>query len=250
MEKYLDTQNLPVYCFSHFRCFEQGERHVNRRCGEDVLLLMLGGVLRFSENHIPVELSPGEYYIQQKDLFQQGILESDVPYYYYVHFHGVWNETDGIKIRGIFSRDVPALAQKLSGLNARNAPLLAKTAVFYEILSQLRWGNKKTEKEKLAESMAKLLQSRVRGGISTDELSRKLNFSKNYLIRVFKDVYGETPHRYLTSLRIRQSEELLRYSDLSLEQIADECGFGCYINFYKAYGLKNGISPGAARKKE
>ena len=45
------------------------------------------------------------------------------------------------------------------------------------------------------------------------------------------------------------SERLIRYSDLSLEAIAAECGFGCYANYFKACKKARGVAPGRIAEK-
>ena len=42
---------------------------------------------------------------------------------------------------------------------------------------------------------------------------------------------------------------LIRYSDLSLEAIAAECGFGCYANYFKACKKARGVAPGRIAEK-
>ena len=72
MSEYLSSEKLPQFLFSHDRAFQPGEKHVTRVCPEDVLLLMFSGVLRFTEDGVPVEVRGGEYYIQKRGLSQQG----------------------------------------------------------------------------------------------------------------------------------------------------------------------------------
>ena len=83
--------NCPII-FSDNRQFLPEERHIDRLCGEDVLLLVRKGVLRFHEDGVLVELHAGEYYIQRAGLYQQGLLPSDAPNYFFVHFHGVFKK--------------------------------------------------------------------------------------------------------------------------------------------------------------
>ena len=45
--------------------------------------MVFEGVLRFRENGIPVEVHPGEYYIQRHGLLQEGKCESDSPKYFF-----------------------------------------------------------------------------------------------------------------------------------------------------------------------
>ena len=85
----ISMQTVPTYRLSAFRKFLPGERHITRVESGDILLLMLDGVLRFTEDGVPVELTRGEYYIQERGLLQEGPEVSDSPYYFYLHFGAV-----------------------------------------------------------------------------------------------------------------------------------------------------------------
>lgn len=249
MPAFLDVQTLPAYAYSNFRRFETGERHVTRTCGEDVLVIIFSGTLRFRENGVPVEVGAGEYYIQRSGLFQQGIEVSEAPFYYYVHFHGAWREDEGISCRGTFAPDARAICAQLDEARSRSASLLETTAVFYRLLMQLRYEQNQTPVRQLAEQIRIRLQKTGADDVSLCTLSHELHFSENYLIRVFKQAYGVTPHAYLVSLRLERAVQLMRYSDLSLERIALESGFGEYVNFFKAYKKAYGTSPRQARRQ-
>lgn len=245
---FLDVQSLPRHIYSHYRTFLPGEKHVTRHCGEDVLLLMFSGVLRFSEGGVPVEVGPGEYYIQRKGLYQQGLVASDSPQYYYIHFDGQWSRESGIPMRGALPAEIVHLVEKLNALCEISASVLARNALFYQILSTLPLSQPDTPQKRLAEAIRAQLHSALTNGISLSTLSARLHFSPNYLIRVFRDAYRQTPYEYLTHLRLEKAEMLARYSDLSMKAIAAECGFGQYVNMYKMFRRVRGISPGDLRK--
>ncbi len=96
--------SLPVYQFSDFRQFYEGEYHINRVCANNVLILMFSGTLHFTEDGIPVSVSENEYYIQKAGLLQEGTIPIELPYYYFIHFDGDFDEElYNIPIRGTFS---------------------------------------------------------------------------------------------------------------------------------------------------
>lgn len=247
MNGYIDTQSLPEYAYSNYRRFEKHEKHVTRHCDEDVLLIVFSGTVRFHEDGVPVQVRAGEYYIQRRGLYQQGVEESDEPFYYYVHFRGEWSTDAGIHCRGTFAPDAVQLAQRLDALRLQGAPRLEMTAAFYQLLLQLRYEQSMPPARRLAEAIRLRLQSAQAGDVSLGALAGELHFSENYLIRVFREIYGQTPHAYLVTLRLGRAAELMRYSDLPLERIALECGFGGYANFFKAYKKAYGVPPSAAR---
>lgn len=249
MSEYLSSEKLPQFLFSHDRAFQPGEKHVTRVCPEDVLLLMFSGVLRFTEDGVPVEVRGGEYYIQKRGLSQQGQVPSDCPVYYYVHFLGHWSSEGGIRKRGPLPAEAQALTRRLAEADQLGAPLLERTSLFYQLLTLLCHSRPQTPAERLAESALQQLQYHLKEGASLAQIAAELHVSESYLIRIFRRRYQTTPHRCLTLLRLEQAQRLMRYSDLSLEAISLECGFRSYANFYKAFCAEKGENPAAVLKR-
>ena len=60
--------------------------------------------------------------------------------------------------------------------------------------------------------------------ITLDALAERFYINKFYLTRVFKEQFGQSVTNYLVQLRITQSKRLLRFTDRSIEAVAQECG--------------------------
>ncbi len=249
MEAYLSRDSVPVYCASNWRRFEPQEHHVTRICREDVALFLVSGVLRFHEDGTDTEVGPGEYYIQKRGLLQEGRRESDKPYYYYVHFLGTWSAQSGIPLRGKYTEETKNAVLRLEACRIKSGSLLEKTAAFLTLLSSLSVTRPLSEKALLAERIRNLLHVRVHDGITAEELSDTVRFSQSYVARVFREYYGVTPYRYLSDLRMDRAWEMVQYSDLSLEKIAEECGFEDYTSFYRAWMARNPLSPRKQRQE-
>ena len=47
--------------------------------------------------------------------------------------------------------------------------------------------------------------------IDLDNISDEAYFSKFHFIRLFKSIYGKTPHQYLTTVRIEKAQHFFQY---------------------------------------
>ena len=85
--------------------------------------------------------------------------------------------------------------------------------------------------------------------ISLDDLSARFFLSKFYLSKRFREQYGITISDYVLDLRIHHAKELLRFSELSLDEIAAECGFYDLPYFSRKFKKTEGITPSAYRNQ-
>jgi len=66
--------------------------------------------------------------------------------------------------------------------------------------------------------------------------------------RAFRQVFGETPHRYLVRHRLARAAELLQTRDRSVIEVCLECGFESPTSFSTLFSRHFGVSPGKIRK--
>ncbi len=245
MEK-LSFEKMPHYIFSANRQFEENEYHMNRIFNQSVLILMRKGVLRFNENGIPVELNAGEYYIQKAGLYQQGVVPSEAPNYFFIHFSGHFEERGTLPIRGTFDIDeiqkIISEIELLGNISQR----LEYEHLFYKLLCALKSG---IHEQSLSEKIRAHLLKNYDSNVSLNDIEKITFISKNQIINVFKDSYGMTPHQYLIDFRLIKAGELILATDLSLNEICFRVGFGEYSGFYKAFIQKYGESPQEYRKR-
>ncbi|PBB30265.1 GlxA family transcriptional regulator [Mesorhizobium sp. WSM3868] len=78
-------------------------------------------------------------------------------------------------------------------------------------------------------------------------VAKRLNVSQRQLERLFEAHLQCTPAQYYLRLRLSKAESLLRHSALAVYDIAVACGFGSATNFSRAYRLRFGCAPSAAR---
>lgn len=85
--------------------------------------------------------------------------------------------------------------------------------------------------------------------ITLDDLAERFYINKFYLTRVFKEQFGQSVTNYLVQLRITHAKRLLRFSDHSIESIAQECGLSDANYFSRLFKKVESISPGEYRRQ-
>ncbi len=84
--------------------------------------------------------------------------------------------------------------------------------------------------------------------ITLDDMVKYVHMSKYHFIRIFKRAMGVTPYQYLTSYRINEAKTLLRTTDMSVGEIAEECGFLDTSNFIAHFKKHTGQKPTRYRR--
>ncbi len=84
--------------------------------------------------------------------------------------------------------------------------------------------------------------------LSLIELAKAVNINVNILKEGFKQVYGVTVFQQIRNIRMKKSIELLKETDFTMEQIANEIGYASTTHFYKNFRLEFGMTPNQKRK--
>lgn len=79
---------------------------------------------------------------------------------------------------------------------------------------------------------------------NTEKIADELHLSEPHLFRLFKSVAGKSPMQYVTELRIQHACELLKNTNLNIEQIAQCVGYQDGTSFSHRFRKSVGISPG------
>ncbi len=80
--------------------------------------------------------------------------------------------------------------------------------------------------------------------LSLDSLASHFFISKYYLSHEFKKAVGTGVHRYITLKRLAIAYSLLA-DGVAPSQVCEDCGFGDYTSFFRAFKAEYGISPAA-----
>lgn len=93
------------------------------------------------------------------------------------------------------------------------------------------------------EKALRIMQKNVMGTLSLSELSKELNLTESYFIRLFSRRMRQTPMKYYMKLKIEAASALLTCTELSVKEIAGKLGFSSEFHFSKQFKLKTGMAP-------
>ena len=79
-------------------------------------------------------------------------------------------------------------------------------------------------------------------------LAAACGLSTGAFIRWFKAETGVTPTEFITRRRVTEASRLLRYSDLSVEQVAEKTGYANRYHFSRVFARVAGCGPAAFRR--
>ena len=84
---------------------------------------------------------------------------------------------------------------------------------------------------------------------SLKALGRLVSMSPRQLTRLFQIHAGISPAAYVTELRSARGEDLLKSTDLPVERVAEDAGFGSARQFRRAMRAHTGTAPSKLRRK-
>lgn len=85
--------------------------------------------------------------------------------------------------------------------------------------------------------------------ISLEAVANQFNVNKSYLLRLFKENTGLTVNNYILQKRILRAKNELRFSNKTLDLIAEECGLESANYFIRIFKKIEGLTPGDYRKR-
>ena len=101
-----------------------------------------------------------------------------------------------------------------------------------------------------ASKMKRYIEEHATQTIRVEDVADHVSLSHSRAIHLFKETYGITMIQYSIEIRLTLAIERMRYTNLTLEQISRNSGFGSYSYFHKAFTNHYGVSPKVYRNKE
>ncbi|MEH7304817.1 AraC family transcriptional regulator [Neobacillus drentensis] len=98
--------------------------------------------------------------------------------------------------------------------------------------------------------MMRYIEEHATRAFKVEDVAGHAGLSVSRSVHLFKSSVGKTMMEYAQEIRLSAAIERMKYTTMTLEQIAVECGFGTYPYFHKVFKKKYGQAPGSYRRQE
>ena len=115
--------------------------------------------------------------------------------------------------------------------------------ILSKIASPRKMHTPKANNREAVEKTITFIKNNLTAELSLEALASEVKFSPVYFHRLFKASTGKTLRCYVEEQRIKKAVDLLVSTDLSLTEIAYECGFSSQSYFSCAFKKRMGLTP-------
>lgn len=157
----------------------------------------------------------------------------------------------------IFLTAASESADRLMGLKIGAVDYIVKPACEEEVLlraaihlrqrkTELMHFNTQRHQNQIAatvEACIRILEEDLSVSPGVDELAARLGCSRKHLSAAFREVFGQTTYEWLRERRMQHAKRLLKETQLTMQEIAEDLGFTTSNNFTTAFRATFGISP-------
>ena len=96
---------------------------------------------------------------------------------------------------------------------------------------------------RLVEAVVEYLTERLYQTVSLDELCAKLNYSKTYLTKIFRENCGCSIHEYFLRMKMKEAKRMIREGNDSFAEISNRLGFSDPHYFSRIFKKKERMTP-------
>jgi len=126
-------------------------------------------------------------------------------------------------------------------------------SLFYELLARLEecsGGNSIGRTSDKIRAVKEYIEQRYNDpSVYVESIAKEFGVSASYLRREFSRAYGISPIVFLRNVRMSNAKNMLESGYLSVEEIADQCGFSSASYFIQVFHKTVGESPAQYRKR-
>ncbi len=146
-------------------------------------------------------------------------------------------------IRGLLAEIAEEEEKKKDGYRQMQMLFLKQLVVMIERYCIDNVENNISSSYRVAENISKYIREHYNENLSLAHLSREFAMTPSYLSRIFKKSTGISLNEYINIVRITEAEKLLKNPDISITEVAFECGFNDSNYFSSVFKKAKGITP-------
>ena len=94
-----------------------------------------------------------------------------------------------------------------------------------------------------ASTVLQYIRENLHREVTLEELADLVHLNKNYLVRLFRETYGQTPIKMLIDMRLEHACDLIANTEMPVAEIAAACGYSSASYFIAEYKKHFGITP-------
>ena len=151
----------------------------------------------------------------------------------------VMNASQNEKIGALFKKLFSTWVSKKEGYYFESVSLL------YRIFAEMQKDSpiSKQHKSKIAPAMDMIHSDFLTRDFSLSELAAICKMGESYFQKLFKEIHGISPKKYIIQLKINHACDLLRLERYTVTQIAELCNFSDVYFFSRQFKEYMGITP-------
>lgn len=94
------------------------------------------------------------------------------------------------------------------------------------------------------------IEHSFRSEVSLASLAREAGYSRGHFLKMFRASTGVTPHQYVLKRRVDHARFLLKQREISIIDIAADCGFSSQAHLTQVFGQHIGVTPAEYRRNQ
>ena len=189
------------------------------------------------------------YFLNQTDDYKVNVLEKGVAFS--VHFTTYEPiDTESFCIKTAKANEIVRLLNLIEKEFLSKNNELGLMSDVYGLCSELNRIYQKSyfPKDKRMIAAEKYINIHFAENDCLSEAAKQSTLTRRRFNDLFKNCFGLTPNRYLTSLKINYAKNLISTNYFSISQIAEMCGFSDIYYFYKVFKSEIGTTPAEYKK--
>lgn len=139
--------------------------------------------------------------------------------------------------------DFPEVNFALEFENISRAENFQKLIIQFKKFISVERGNIKATKTETLKKVIKFIENNFHQNIRAEDTAKFAGASVSTIMHKIRKETGMTFAEYLNATRIKEAKRLLAYTDLSIGEISDRCGFSDQSYFSKVFFRHISISP-------